>query len=281
MIIVILQAGLGNQMFQYALGRSLAVKRGTKLMLDTSWYEKAQEVGGVSRRAYELGPLDVIENFWQPTLVNRALLKAFGHGIFTDDPEPYVFHPEALELPNYSRLFGFFQNERYFKDIRDIIVKEFTLKAPPTGRNQELLREIMANPQSVSVHVRRGDYVTSQTASAKHGTKGLEYYQKAVTAIKKQAPKPTFYVFSDDPEWCKDNLKLDGPTTYVDNNTYGGDDMRLMRACRHNIIANSSFSWWGAWLNTHPDKIVVAPKQWLNNADMDTSDAVPQEWIRA
>jgi glycosyl transferase family 11 len=280
MIVLMLQGGLANQMFQYAVARRLALLRHTSLQIDTSWYDKAAQTDGVGKRVYELGPMNIEEHIYQPTLANRVLIKTSGAGIYSDEAQPYVFHPEVLELPNYSRLFGFFQNERYFADIRDVLLKEFTLKAAPTGKNKTLLAEIEANPQAVSLHVRRGDYVSSAAHAAHHGAKGLDYYTEAVKVIKKTAPKPTFYVFSDDPEWCKQNIKLGAPTVYVDHNTYGGEDMRLMKACRHNIIANSSFSWWGAWLNTNPDKVVVAPKQWVNDAAMDSSDVVPKSWLR-
>jgi hypothetical protein len=280
MIIVILQGGLANQMFQYAVGRQLAKLRETELQLDTSWYNRADQADGVGKRVYELGPFAIEENIYKPTTTNRLKLKALGHGIYSDDEQPYVFHKEVLDLPNNSRLFGYFQNERYFPEIRDLLLKEFTLKAAPAGKNKSLLAEISANPQAVSLHVRRGDYVTSEKHGAHHGLKGLDYYLAAAKEVMKVAPKPTFYVFSDDIQWCKENIKLDAPTVYVDHNTYGGDDMRLMRACHHNIIANSSFSWWGAWLGDNPDKVVVAPKQWVNNPDYDTSDCLPKSWIR-
>jgi hypothetical protein len=280
MIVLMLQGGLANQMFQYAVGRRLALLRNTTLQIDVSWYDKAAQADGVGKRVYELGPLAIEEHIYQPNLLNRALLKTFGHGIYSDEAEPYVFHPEVLELPDYTRLFGFFQNEHYFKGISDIIRNEFVLKAPPTGKNKAMLAEITANPQATSVHVRRGDYATSATHSAFHGLKGFDYYREAVRVITKTTPKPTFYVFSDDPEWCKHNLKLKAPTIYVDHNTYGGEDMRLMSACKHNIIANSSFSWWGAWLNPNPDKVVIAPRQWVNDPMVDTSDHIPVEWTR-
>lgn len=281
MIIAMLQGGLANQMFQYAASRQVAVLRKTQLQLDTSWYDRAAQTDGVGKRVYELGPMAIEEHFYRPSFSSKLLLKTLGHGTYTDEAQPYIFHPEVLELPNYSRLFGFFQNEKYFTGIADTIRTELTLKDAPEGKNAELLREIAANDQAVSIHVRRGDYVSSEKHGAHHGLKGLDYYKEGAAVIKKTAPKPTFYVFSDDPEWCKQNIKLGGaPTTYVDHNTYGGEDMRLMSACRHNIIANSSFSWWGAWLNTNPGKVVIAPKQWIQDASMDASDVVPKSWLK-
>ncbi len=280
MIVVILQGGLGNQMFQYAAGRQLAKLRNTKLMLDLSWYEKAKQDDGVGKRVYELAPMAIEENIYKLTLANRAIFKATRRTPYNDESQPYIFHKEVLKLPKNSRLFGYFQNGRYFKDIRELLLKEFTLKKPATGKNKELLAAITKNDNTVSAHIRRGDYATSAVHGTFHGLKGPEYYKKAAELIKKTVAKPTFYVFSDDPEWCKKNIKLGGPTTYVDHNKYGGEDMRLMRACRHNIVANSSFSWWGAWLNENPDKVIIAPKQWINDTKVDSSDTVPKDWLR-
>jgi hypothetical protein len=267
-------------MFQYAAGKHLAMLRHTQLQLDISWYDRAKQDDGVNKRRYELEPYALTATLYRPTFANKLLLKAFGHGIYSDDDQPYVFHEEVLELPNFTRLFGFFQNERYFAPIRDTIMQEFSLTTDPDQANQQLLDQINANDQPVSVHVRRGDYVTSAAHAAHHGSTTLDYYKKASQTITKTVPKPTFYVFSDDPAWCKQHLKLDGQTIYVDNANPGSEDMRLMRACHHNIIANSSFSWWGAWLNTNPKKVVVGPKQWLNSSSMDTSSALPADWIR-
>jgi len=280
MIIVQLQGGLGNQMFQYAAGRRLAKLRDTKLMLDTSWYDRAKQDDGVGKRVYELGPMAISEHLWRPTVAAKAQLKLHHGPIFNDEDNSYVYHTAFDQLPNYTRLFGYFQNEKYFRDIRDVIMREFTLKQSATGRNAKLLAAIEADDSSVSLHVRRGDYVTSAAHSAHHGAKGPDYYAAATKRLATKVKNPTYYVFSDDIAWCRQHIKLDDKTVFVDGNDYGGEDMRLMRACRHNIIANSSFSWWGAWLNPNPDKIVIAPRQWLQTRDVDTSDIVPSDWIK-
>jgi hypothetical protein len=282
MIIVILQAGLANQMFQYAAGRQLALLRGAQLQLDTSWYGRAAQDDGVGLRHYELDALAIDENIYRPNVFNRGILKVLGRGIYSDDNEPYVFHEEVLGLPNYSRLFGFFQNRHYFESIRELLLKEFTPKDAATGANKQLLATIDADENSVAVHVRRGDYVTSAANWAAHGPlseEAPEYYQQALAKIRATIKRPSLYVFSDDPAWCKANLKFDTPTVFVDNNNPGIEDLRLMRACQHNVIANSSFSWWGAWLNENPNKIVIAPKKWMHT-EFDTSDVVPPEWVQ-
>ena len=128
--------------------------------------------------------------------------------------------------------------------------------------------------------MRRGDYVTNKNASSFHGTKDLGYYKAALKPVLKQTNKPVIFVFSDDPEWCKQNLKFSQNTIYVEGNKKGSEDMRLMMQCKHNIIANSSFSWWAAWLNQNSDKVVVAPKKWFNDPKIDVSDVIPKSWLK-
>jgi hypothetical protein len=141
-----------------------------------------------------------------------------------------------------------------------------------------LLKRVSSN-NSVSVHIRRGDYVSNPHASKFHGTKGLDYYEKAVERIAETVKNPELFVISDDIEWCKENLRLPYKTTHIDGNA-GFEDMHIMSHCAHNIIANSSFSWWAAWLNTNPDKVVIAPKKWFNDESINTEDVVPKTWIR-
>jgi hypothetical protein len=131
---------------------------------------------------------------------------------------------------------------------------------------------------SVAVHVRRGDYVSNEAASKTHGLTGVDYYRAAVEQISKKVVRPNLYVFSDDPNWCKDNLAFKQATTYVAHNSDGAEDLRLMRLCRHNIIANSSFSWWGAWLNENPAKQVIAPQTWFADSIHNTKDLIPSTW---
>ena len=139
---------------------------------------------------------------------------------------------------------------------------------------------MISQTNSVSLHIRRGDYVSNQKTNQTHGTCDLDYYQRCITEIEKEVENPYFFVFSDEIEWVKENLKINHPAEYVDQNT--GDksyeDMRLMSQCKHNVIANSSFSWWGAWLNSYPDKIVFAPKRWFASDKHNTKDLIPEGW---
>ncbi|MEK7594262.1 MAG: alpha-1,2-fucosyltransferase [Patescibacteria group bacterium] len=291
MIIAKLMGGLGNQMFQYAAAVGIAEKLGTAVAIDKSWFDTAVDVD--TPRRYELDGFALQQAFVNPerlTLVSdrnktaktklydltkgrikpRVLVyKESGHG----------FDSRVLKLQNNTLLDGFWQTEKYFAHARNKLLEDFEFTNPPSSKNQQLLRDISGS-NAISLHVRRGDYANNANTNAFHGLTGLDYYKAAVAKIAKQVKDPTFFVFSDDPEWCKQNLKIDFPSTYVSHNKDGIEDMRLMTHCQHHIIANSSFSWWGAWLNPNPDKIVIAPKKWFNDTSMDTKDILPEEWIK-
>ena len=291
MIVVKLMGGLGNQMFQYAAGRSLAQRTGSKLFMDLSWFDIAYTTDTI--REYELdcfglpnsfksvNSLTLIEKF-EPTLksrlykVTKGLRKPYAiHFIEKDQTYNKAF--ESLEGNVY--LDGWWQSQKYFKDIRSQLLKDFTNKKDPQGQNVDWLKSIQSS-NSISLHVRRGDYANNKNTKSYHGLIGLDYYKAASSKIAKKVKDPHFFVFSDEPEWCKKNLKLDFPTTYISGNKDGSEDLRLMKNCKHNIIANSSFSWWGAWLNRHPDKMVIAPKRWFSDPKANATDIVPAEWVR-
>lgn len=279
MIYVKLMGGHSNQMFQYAIARSLSLRHNVPFVMDDTWFSATAEVD--TPRVYELGVYNIIEKFAHPGLTFKIKQKLGLAQRYSE--QGFKFSSEIFDSKEDVYLTGFFQTEKYFKDIRAVLLKDFTHKSKPVGNNAKLLKEILANKDSVSLHVRRGDYVTNKDAAAFHGLKDLDYYKAALKIIKKKVKSPTLYVISNDPAWCKENLKLDAPMVFVDNNddvTGGAEDMRLMRACRHNIMANSSFSWWGAWLNENPEKIIVAPKQWFQDKSIDTSDLLPDEWIK-
>ena len=135
---------------------------------------------------------------------------------------------------------------------------------------------------SVSIHVRRGDYLTNPVTFQTHGLCDIDYYKKAIDEILDLVDKPHFFIFSDDQSWAKSNIIFGAPTDYVmhNNSLKNYEDLRLMSYCRHHIIANSSFSWWGAWLGNNPEKIVIAPKKWFNDPKIDTTDLIPDTWLR-
>ena len=175
---------------------------------------------------------------------------------------------------------GYWQSENYFESNRSILINDFSFRIPLNARNADALR-LISSSNSVSIHIRRGDYLHNANAKATHGLCSLEYYHKAIRLIKATIGKPRFFIFSDDMLWVKAHLEPEEDCIFVDWN-FGVDsynDMRLMSLCKHNIIANSSFSWWGAWLNRNPDKVIIAPKRWFAGKIND-SNIIPSSWIR-
>lgn len=287
MIITRLFGGLGNQMFQYAAGRRLAHVLAVKLKLDVTW------LGKPGSRAYSLENFNVQENFASASEIAAvAPIGGLRHALAKKWPKKWPkyiqekhfhFDPEILNLPDDVYLKGYWQSEKYFSDIAGIIRREFTVKTPPGGRNREI-SELITSKQSVSLHIRRGDYVTSRKTKQHHGVCDLDYYFRCVDYLKQLVKNAHFFIFSDDPQWARDNLKQLCPTTFVDHNRPDKDyeDLRLMSQCKHNIITNSTFSWWGAWLNPGKDKIILAPKQWFAKkiqVSTKTDDLFPSGWI--
>ena len=287
MIIIKLKGGLGNQMFQYACARHLAERNNDVLKLDISLYQPGNAPAGDTVRSYALGALSIsaqVANEEEIRLVGgrRSSIILFLRKIIAKmrPIKSYVFDPAVLERKGDVYLGGFFQSERYFKDIETIIRNEFRLREPMGEQAQAMVRDIDGS-DSVSLHIRRGDYVTNKNANAFHGTCSPEYYHAAIAEVMKKVRSPKFFIFSDDIEWAKADVGMPARAVYVSRDGITDhEELMLMSKCKHNIIANSSFSWWGAWLNANPQKIVIAPKRWANDTCVDTSDAVPAEWIR-
>jgi len=290
-IVTHLIGGLGNQMFQYAIGRRLAHDRGTDLELDLSGYVD-QSMHATARR-YELGCFRIRAGIarardlpgYEPrsplARLAARLVPPAGPRLEVVHEPRFTFDPGVLDAPDGTALFGYWQCERYFDAIAPLIRSDFEFVEPPRGANADMLAEIRG-VEAVSVHVRRGDYVSDARTNAFHGTASLDYYRDALATIAATVDRPSLFVFSDDPAWCKEHLRSDLPTTYADHNPpeRGHEDLRLMVGCRHHVLANSSFSWWGAWLNPSPDKVVVAPRRWFQDDSVDTSDLIPRGWIR-
>ncbi|MCK4918256.1 MAG: alpha-1,2-fucosyltransferase [Candidatus Pacebacteria bacterium] len=290
MIITKLQGGLGNQMFQYAIGRVLAEKNKAELKLDTSWFDNIK--GNTAPRKYGLGIFNILENIATNKEIENLKKykkknnwKYFFHNLFFANNSIYIsekpkyFNKKALENNNKDiYLDGYWQNEKYFKDMENIILKEFRIRETYQVENKTLLNDII-NSNSVSIHIRRNDYVQNKKTNEVHGVCTIGYYQKAIQKISKNNDDIHIFVFSDDILWTQNNLKSNFPITFVDKNK-DYEDLILMSMCKHNIIANSSFSWWGAWLNQNPNKIVIAPKKWFNNLKNNKQNPIPQTWIQ-
>lgn len=293
MIIVKLMGGLGNQMFQYAAARRLAYIRNTPVRLDVSWFNNIENID--TSRRYELHVFNIkedfvlseeVENFKRVKkgVFSRAL-KKLTSAVSASNQSTWIreryfhFDPAILKLPDNVYLEGYWQSEKYFLDSEWIIRKEFAVRTEPGELNRQIA-EIIKNTESISVHVRRGDYVTNPTTSQYHGSCSTDYYCEAVGKVVSQVQHPHFFIFSDEPDWVRENITLPFPVTYIDHN--GADkaceDMRLISLCKHHIIANSSFSWWGAWLCANPDKMVFAPKKWFNKTGKNTADLLPDSW---
>lgn len=289
-IIVRLIGGLGNQMFQYAAGRALADRLGLALLLDVSGFEhyglRRYELDRFAIRAEPAARAD-LEAFGvvarAPTLLNR-LIGRFGlrrpGQVFRE--ASFAYDPHFEQLAEAVYLDGYWQSERYFAGIGAALREDFRLRESPDAANADMAAAIDAEPAAVSLHVRRGDYVSDAHTAQYHGVCSLDYYRLAVAAVLERVPAAHFYVFSDDPDWVAANLDVGRPLTLVriNDGDHGMYDLDLMRRCRHHVIANSSFSWWGAWLNPAPDKLVVAPQRWFAGADHDTRDLLPATWTQ-
>jgi hypothetical protein len=283
--------GLGNQMFQYAAGRSLALRHGCEVQLDTSDFAgyslhqgfELATVFGIDFRQTDRETRDRLLG-WRRYRLARRLLKRWpglqvGQRLMVREPH-FHYWPDWEFLTSPAYLSGYWQSERYFSNCADQIRQDFQFQKPLDLRSLEIAEEIRSGV-SVSLHVRRGDYVSNPKTTAVHGLCGPPYYATAIEYLSDQIGPMRLFIFSDDIEWVRANLPLDShPHTFVSHNK-GADswrDMLLMSLCQHHVIANSSFSWWGAWLNASPSKIVAAPKKWFANRN-DTKDLFPSGWI--
>ena len=292
MVISHILGGIGNQMFQYAAGRALSLSTDQTHSLDLNDFTDYQLHNG-----FELERVFNIDKVVKSTSSNiQELLgwraNSFAKKVLRRSPftrlrgpsfvvEPHFnYWPAFFKLDHDCYLYGYWQSEQYFKDFADIIRQDFAFKIPLDERNKQIALDI-ANTQSVSLHVRRGDYVSDPKNSNIMHICSLEYYRQAINHIIKRIEQPVFYIFSDDMAWVKEHLSIEFPCVYIDHNSGSESyrDMQLMSLCKHHVIANSSFSWWGAWLNANPEKTVIAPKNWFRNGNND-SDLIPDEWIR-
>lgn len=284
-LVVKIMGGLGNQMFQYAIAYSLARKIECEMKLDLNFFDSYKthkySLTFLNITALSAKKFDTVHS--ESSKSKKFFSKLLGYNCKKIIREKsLLFDPSIFELEDNIYLDGYWQSEHYFKDYAVDIRKEFSFKHSPSLANEILLGDIVAE-QSVSVHIRRGDYVSDAKANAVHGTCDDEYYQRAVSYMhSKLSNKLKFYIFSDDPQWVRENMNFGESAVYVTHNDaeHNFEDLRLMSACKHHIIANSSFSWWAAWLNPSDDKIIVAPKQWFKTTTLDSNDIVPDNWIR-
>ncbi len=302
MIITQLTGGLGNQMFQYAAGLALAERRRTVLKLDVSWFGEDPRYEAHNR--YALSCLNITEQFatddelrrffgeplsrterWSVS-VARAL-RLYGYvrrhtpSGLVHEAKTFAYYPELLEQPDGCYLKGLFQSERFFESVSGMIRAQFSSRYPPAAQVVELAKRITGGP-SAALHFRRGDYVRNPEFTRIIGVVGLDYYMSAVRLLRERSPEAVLYIFSDDIEAVAKEFKPPGPHEFVRigklSNAY--DKIHLMSLCEHIAIANSTFSWWAAWLNLNPGKLVIAPEPWLLDSTLDQRDVIPSAWIR-
>lgn len=288
MVIVKLKGGLGNQMFQYAFAKHMANKNNTLLKIDISFFETQ------TLRSYELGIFSIPER----TISSDELVKYIPSGSDTIPQRirnkwkslrynfkfiierQFHFDPDLLQLHGNLYLDGYWQSEKYFEDIAPLIRKDFQPIPEIKQQFNDQAKEVK-NCDSVAVHIRRGDYVSDKKTHKEHGTLSFGYYDEAIKMMSRKLKYPVFYIFSDDIEWVKQNMKIDYPHHFVDNREKQlQGDLYLMSLCHHQIIANSSFSWWAAWLNSDEKKLVIAPKKWFNESTKNMKDIIPEKWIK-
>lgn len=293
-VIVQILGGLGNQMFQYALGRTIAHRTGATLLLDTSVINHAPQE---TRRTYDL---DIFK--LQPTFATRAdvaryhshgaglagkIVHRLRRGMSTPDityQHEFRFQPEILDLRPPLYLSGYWQSYRYFAEIEDQLRRDFEFrdKLPSAAA---ALAQTIAQPESVCLHVRRGDYTEPKNAYF-IGVIGMDYYRRAVARVRQVAKRPTFFIFSDDLVWCRENfewlgdgvriVEYDSPSDFKRH----ASDLQLMARADYFITANSTFSWWAAWLAGERAKLVITPKTWFAHPHLSADDLVPHHWER-
>jgi len=282
MIITKLTFGLGNQLFQYALGRRLALDRSTELLLDISGCETS------GRRRYSLDCLFRFnmaislankKEIAKIKLLNRFpfMRPSYKNSVIKENGN--TFDQTIINAPKNAYLAGYWQSEKYFKPIGNIIRQDITLKEPQGEKYNNLLDRIKRS-NSVSVHVRRGDYLLEKNLRL-FSICTPDYYHDAETIILKQTKSPELFIFSDDIKWVKQNIVFNFPTIFVsDGSLTDYQELILMSVCKHNIVANSTFSWWGAWLNNNPQKIVITPQKWFIDPATDERDLIPPTWVK-
>jgi hypothetical protein len=289
MNIVRITSGLGNQMFQYAFYRALKANW-PETKIDVSEFRHRRHHNGYElEQVFDIVPdhasrkecdsladqsKDLLSEFRRRFL--RVQLECTGT-LVRESELGACFHPELLTMRN-GYFQGFWQTERYFLPVAGPLRTAFTFRQPMDAVNSRIAEEI-GSCEAVSIHVRRGDYVKKRRLETIGSVCTPRYYRDAIAQIRARVPQPRFFVFSDDPAWVRKNVKVDD-ALHVDVNTGPASfrDMQLMSLCKHHIIANSSFSWWGAWLNSNPGRLVLAPDVWLRGASM--PDVVPEGWLR-
>ena len=290
-IIAQIQGGLGNQLFQYAAARSIAHQLGEELILDDQWYGLNEE--GVTPRSLLLSKLAIhglIQTYphvvkppkrWKRVLQNLMAQSPLA----IKERRAYVFQDglenARLHAQQDLYLIGYWQSFRYFESMRDLLAAEIKPLKPIEPHYQKYQDLISATSDAAMVHIRRGDYVHLPSAAQVHGALDLAYYEKSMKQLLQEKPNAHFFIFSDDIAWAKKHLPFQERLTFIENLPNEDaviQELELMRSCRHHIIANSSLSWWGAWLGDSPEQIVYRPMHWTADHSLPLGDLLPAKW---
>ena len=292
MIIIKLQGGLGNQMFQFAIATILANKNNDFVLLDDSFFKRKEKMPGFTPRRFELS---IFNNTY--TKASSSDLLSFQKLSFLDklkkkmglnypvifNESSYAFEASLLCLKSSIYIKGYFQSYKYYQGFENVIKNVFSFPIDTLDKkNKKILSKIKQN-YSISIHIRRGDYINDKITEQYHGVCSTEYYIEALKILTAENKNCLLLFFSDDIDWVQEHLGfLPYSKIFVKHNLQKNSwkDMLLMSSCNHNIIANSSFSWWAAWLNNNPEKKVIAPKEWFRTKDLDTTTLLPEEWIK-
>ncbi len=301
MIIVKISGGLGNQLFQYAVARSISIKLDRKLLLDDSWYrdihsqENQDDPNATTIREFLLNNYKIqsrVINIFHLNWINRLKIRSKTSNVFkylVDGPlnnlsYKYVdnknYSLKDIEESTHIYLKGYWQNSNIIEDYKDTIYGDLVLQQPLSENNSNYLNSINAS-NSVAIHFRRDDYINKSVSRKVHSSCSNNYYYNGIEYVKEKITNLKYFVFSDDIIWVKDNLKFDKNTIFIDNDGPTYEHLFLMSQCKHQIIANSTYSWWAAWLNTNPDKIIITPEFWYHDKDLNnTIIRIPDNWIK-
>ncbi|RKS45138.1 glycosyl transferase family 11 [Gillisia mitskevichiae] len=291
MILISLQGGLGNQMFQYAIARILGEKNHTPVVLEKSFFILKEKKPGHTPRDFELNIFNNeylissdlhVNKFTNLSFLNKVRKKLGCNYPKTFLEEKFTFNPEALLVKPPVILHGYFQSYKYYDGYEALVKQIFEFPVNKLDEVNSSLLYRIKETTAISIHIRRGDFINDMKTKTFHGNCSIDYYLKAINFFVSKFSGFQLFFFSDDSEWVKEKFEtLPNPKLFIDHNKGENNwkDMFLMSSCSHNIIANSSFSWWAAWLNNNPNKTVIAPKNWFAK-DIDTNDLIPDQWIR-
>ena len=286
-IFVSLFGGLGNQLFQYATARAISERIKSELIFDLTWFDQVRKFSHDTIRCYALHPFNIDAKFEKKkhnTVVRSffkrmPLMREFFRSYYVE--RTYCYDPNLLKINSSVWLSGYWQSQKYFEDAAEIIRSEIG-RVGKLSHSAKAVYDQICVDQAVAVHIRRGDYISNSKAQNFHGLCSMDYYVKSIDKITKNLKNPHLYIFSDDPDWTYENFDIDISKTIVNVSRpdEAHQDLWLMSACKYFVIANSTFSWWGAWLGSYPNKRVIAPKRWFRDPSINTKDLIPSDWLQ-